>query len=263
MFKPCAPVVIVSNETLSSRLPGTLITMGKTIIILHFILSITSALADHSPFYSYKELSAIVGYRDIYEAQNQKKVLEEEAWALQSYVEYDDPIYPEINSYLRTGKAEELYYFTDVDDLKKTISNMDKGIKKLAKLPSNLMTFRGVTFGFRQNKCYEKNEVYLDKAFVSTSVKLGVAEAFAGVETEKLKGSGVLYLYTDSSKHPGILINQLEEEVLLPRGLTYKVMDRVDRNGSCQLLVQICNQTCSEEVENLTVQKTWNSLMKK
>lgn len=237
--------------------------MIKTTLSFLFLFSIASAFAHNSPFYTYKELSLIVGYSDIYEAQNQKKVLEEEAWALQSYVEYDDPIYPEINNYLRTGKTEELYYFTDTQELIKTITNMDHGIKKLAKLPKNLMTFRGVTFGFRNNKCYEKNEVYTDKAFVSTSVKLAVAEAFAGVQTEKKKGSGVLYLYSDASKHPGILINQLEEEVLLPRGLTFKVMDRVDRNGTCQLLVQICGQTCSDKINNSTISEAWKTRMHK
>lgn len=237
--------------------------MNKIIFSFFLFLSFTRAHALHSPFYTYKELSQIVGYTDIYEAQNQKRVLEEEAWALQSYVEYDDPIYPEINNFLRTGKAEDLYYFTDIKELKKTIINMDHGIKKLAKLPKDLMTFRGVTFGFRNNKCYEKDEVYTDKAFVSTSVKLSVAEAFAGVQTEKLKGSGVLYIYSEDSKHPGILINQLEEEVLLPRGLTYKVMDRVDRNGTCQLLVQICGQTCSDKIRNSMISEAWNNKMNK
>lgn len=237
--------------------------MKNILFLLLTLLPLSTVFAGHSPLYSYKELSAIVGYTDIYEAQNQKKVLEEEAWALQSYVEYDDPIYPEINQFLRTGKAEDLYYFTSVEDLKKTISNMDNGIKKLAKLPANLMTFRGVTFGFRKNKCYDKNEIYTDKAFVSTSVKLSVAEGFAGVQSEKAKGSGILYLYSDSSRHPGILINQLEEEVLLPRGLTFKVMDRVDQGGTCQLLVQICGDTCSDRVKNSTISDAWNKLMKK
>ncbi len=237
--------------------------MKNILFILLTFIPLSTAIAGHSPIYTYKELSQIVGYTDIYEAQNQKKVLEEEAWALQSYVEYDDPIYPEINNYLRTGKAEDLYYFTDIKELEKTISNMDAGIKKLAKLPSNLMTFRGVTFGFRKNKCYEKNEIYTDKAFVSTSVKLSVAEAFAGVETEKNKGSGVLYLYSDSSKHPGILINQLEEEVLLPRGLTFKVMDRADHEGVCQLLVQICRDSCSENIKDSRLVENWKKLIKK
>lgn len=237
--------------------------MKNILFILLSFLPLSTVIAGHSPLYTYKELAQIVGYTDIYEAQNQKKVLEEEAWALQSYVEYDDPIYPEINQFLRTGKTEDLYYFTSHEDLKKTISNMDAGIKKLAKLPSNLMTFRGVTFGFRKNKCYDKNEVYTDKAFVSTSVRLSIAEGFAGVESEKSKGSGVLYLYSNSSKHPGILINQLEEEVLLPRGLTFKVMERADHEGVCQLLVQICNNTCSEKVKDPLLLENWKKIIKK
>jgi hypothetical protein len=94
-------------------------------------------------------------------------------------------------------------------------------------------------------------------------VRLSVAEDFAGVETEKSKGSGILYLYSGPSKHPGILINQLEEEVLLPRGLTFKVMERVDHAGVCQLLVQICGHTCSEKVKDSFLVENWKKIIKK
>jgi hypothetical protein len=223
---------------------------------------INLAFAEHSPLFTYEELSKVVGYHEIWDAHKSGRISEDEHWALDSYVNYDDPIYPEINRYLRTGETEELYYFESPEALIASILNMDSGITKLATLPDNLMTFRGVTFEFRNKQCYSKGEEFTDKAFVSTSVQFSVAAGFAGINSDSKNGSGILYLYSDTKSHPGILINSLEKEVLLPRGLTFKVMDRVDRKNACHLLVQICSQSCTQEVSKKEIKATFSGLQK-
>ena len=226
---------------------------------MYFLLGLNAAWAGHAPLYSYEELSQIIGYRDIWETYQQGRISLDEHWALSSYVEYDDPIYPEINQYLRLGKSDPLYYFESLDELKKTVLNMDSGLKKLAKLPGNLLTFRGTSFGFRENRCYDQNEEYRDLGFVSTSVVKSVAEGFAGVHSEKKKGSGVLYLYSNAEQHPGLLINPLEKEVLLPRGMNYKVMKRKDLGGVCHLLVQICETVCQTSISRPEISVYWDA----
>jgi hypothetical protein len=235
--------------------------MKLCLIFSLILLGLNPAWANHSPIYSYEELSKIVGYRDIWEAHQQGRLSLDEHWALSSYVEYDDPIYPEINIYLRSGKSDQLYYFESVDELKKTVVNMDSGLEKLAKLPGNLITFRGTTFEFRENRCYDQNEEYRDLGFVSTSVVKSVAEGFAGVHSEKKKGSGVLYLYSNTEQHPGLLINPLEKEVLLPRGMTYKVMKRKDLGGVCHMMVQICEKICQTTISRAEISDYWEKMM--
>jgi hypothetical protein len=234
-----------------------------SILILSFALSLVSAQANHSPLYSFEELQKMMGFNDAWEAHKQGLITEDEHWALSSYVEYDDPIYPEINNYLRTGKSDELWYFEDLNSLKKTIKDMDSGIKKLSKLPPNLISFRGVSFGFRKNKCFEIGDTYQDKAFVSTSTAMHVARNFSGLYSDSNKSGGILYLYSNAKHHPGILINPLEKEILLSRNLKYKVMDRVDENNGCHLLVQICVDECRKNIDKSDIEQTWKELKNK
>ncbi len=236
--------------------------MKNLLLFATLLLGTNLAFAGHSPIYSYEELSKIVGYKEIWDAHKEGRINEDEHWALDSYVNYDDPVYPEINQFLRKGESDELYYFESPEALKASILNMDSGITKLATLPDNLMTFRGVTFEFRNKQCYSKGEEFTDKAFVSTSVQFSVAAGFAGINSESKNGSGILYLYSDTKSHPGILINSLEKEVLLPRGLTFKVMDRVDRKNACHLLVQICSHSCSQEISKKEIKATFSELQK-
>lgn len=234
----------------------------KFTLLMFLSFGINLAFAEHSPLFTYEELSKVVGYHEIWDAHRSGRISKDEHWALDSYVNYDDPIYPEINHYLRTGESEELYYFESPEALKASILNMDSGITKLATLPDNLMTFRGVTFEFRNKECYKKDEVFTDKAFVSTSVQFSVAAGFAGINSESKNGSGLMYLYSDTKNHPGILLNSLEKEVLLPRGLTFKVMDRVDRKSACHLLVQICSHSCNSEISKKEIKQTFDRLQK-
>jgi hypothetical protein len=238
--------------------------MKKLILILILILSLSTvrAGAEHSPLYTFEELQKMMGFNDAWEAHKMGLISEDEHWALSSYIEYDDPIYPEINNYLRTGKADNLWYFEDLNALKKTVKDMDTGIKKLAKLPHNLLSFRGVSFGFRNGKCFNVGETYQDKAFVSTSTAMHVARNFSGLYSENKKGGGILYLYSNTQKHPGIMINPLEKEILLARNLKYKVMDRVDEKLGCHLLVQICVEECRSNVDKADIEQTWQKLKK-
>jgi hypothetical protein len=239
--------------------------MYKLILLLFitFSISIVSAQTNHSPIYTFEELQKMMGFTDAWDAHKKGLITEDEHWALSNYVEYNDPIYPEINNYLRTGKADDLWYFEDLDALKKTINDMDSGIKKLTKLPHNLISFRGVSFGFRKGKCFEIGDSYHDKAFVSTTTAMHVARNFSGLYSENKKGGGILYLYSNAQKHPGILINPLEKEILLGRNLKYKVMDRVDEKLGCHLLVQICVEECRAKVHKADIEQTWQELKKK
>jgi len=239
--------------------------MNKLILILLFSLSLStvSAQTHHSPLYTFEELQKMIGYNDAWEAHKKGLITEDEHWALSNYVMYDDPIYPEINNYLRKGEANELMYFEDLNALKKTIKDMDTGIKKLAKLPHNLISYRGVSFGFRKGKCFDIGDSYQDKAFVSTSTAMHVARNFSGLYSENKNGGGILYLYSNAQKHPGIMINPLEKEILLARNLKYKVMDRVDEKLGCHLLVQICVEECRSNVHKTDVEQTWQELKKK
>jgi len=203
-----------------------------------------------------------MGFNDAWDAHKKGHLTEDEHWALSNYVAYDDPIYPEINNFLRTGKSDDLWYFEDLAALKKTIKDMDSAIKKLAKLPHNLLSFRGVSFDFRKGKCFEIGDSYSDKAFVSTSTAMHVARNFSGLYSDNKKGGGILYLYSNTTTHPGILINPLEKEILLARGLKYKVMDRIDEKLGCHLLVQICVEECRSNVHKSDIEQTWLQLKK-
>ena len=80
----------------------------------------------NTSLYTFEELQKMMGFNDAWEAHKKGLITEDEHWALSSYIEYDDPIYPEINNYLRTGKSDELWYFEDLNSLKKTIKDMKK-----------------------------------------------------------------------------------------------------------------------------------------
>jgi hypothetical protein len=213
------------------------------LITLICAILITNVSAQTRHDYTYSELQSIVGYQDIWQAHKKGVINEDEYWSLSNYINYDDPIYPEINTYLRTGKTEEMYYFQNERELLENIQFMDSGMLKLKKLPSSLMTYRGQDFDFRSTGCYRQDEEYIDKAYVSTSTNISTAQLFSGMNSRDIKNPALLYLYSNSH-HPGILINAYEEEVLLPRSLTYKVMQRKDRKNVCHLLIQICTQPC-------------------
>jgi hypothetical protein len=224
---------------------------------MNFLVFLLSSLIISSSFgqvLTFEELQKKLGYpidtyKNEYLSENQKE-------AILSYINYDDPIYKEINGFLRgTLKEDQMWYYTRVQTIMDDVDLIDKAIAAVAPLPENLLLFRGSSLDYRDNKPYKIGEVFNDKAFYSTSVDLGQGYAFAGK-------MGVLYVtYSSKPYRDGILTNEIEHEVLIPRNQFYKVMDSFFDGKSWRQLIQRCQSklSCLESVHIKTIKDWWKN----
>lgn len=202
---------------------------------------------------SHQELATKLGYhRNIFENQ---MLSEEERFSLASYISYDDPLYEDVNGYHR-GTTTEFWYFRELSEIDQQIKLMDQSFNKVPHLPKDLVLFRGQTLGYRKDRPFENGEIFTDKAYWSTTTRPKNAEVFAGT-------SGVLFIvYSGQKKFKGIVLNETENEVLLPRDLTFKVMSTKMKKNLQLALIQICEDkdSCAKEVENTYAATFWNLL---
>lgn len=222
----------------------------KNIVIGFIIFFSTSCFAQ---VFTQQELANKLGYNsNIYENQI---LSSDERESLSSYISYDDPLYEDVNGYLR-GTTSEFWYFSSTSQIDSHIKLMDRAIAKLPRLPSEMILFRGQTLGYRKDKKFEVGEIITDKAYWSTTTNLKVAESFASVD------GSVFVIYNNQKDFKGVILNTSEDEVLLQRNIVAKVMKSKLRNNIQIALVQLCEteQRCEREVKREDIIKFWSEL---
>ena len=207
--------------------------------------------------YDFKSLYRSLGYpsADFFGSS------EDEVMALEAYISKEDPIYNEINGYLRYHPQPYAWYGTGPDDAKVIVGHIDKILRSAPKLPGDLVLFRGLGLGYRQDKPFETGEEFTDKGYVSTSVTYSVARYFAMEMTDEGKPDrrAVFALYFAGPGERGILIDQREDEVILGHGRKFRVMARKDGMAKYDLyLVQVCAASCDTTLRG-DVNDFWNS----
>lgn len=150
---------------------------------------------------------------------------------MQSIRTYSGESYLSINSYLRNVDPASTRHKLDYDMAKEHVPNLDKAMEA-SPLLHDVITYRGVyspkkVFGSSYNASPGSMTGlrYRDDGFSSTSSSKKVAEDFSMDEV-------VLRILTPKGTHAVALSSGGENELLLDRGLTYKIVnDYVDDNG--------------------------------
>lgn len=207
--------------------------------------------------YDFKSLYRSLGYpsADFFGSS------EDEVMALEAYISKEDPIYGEINGYLRYHPQPYEWYGTGPDDAKLIVGHIDNILLRAPKLPGDLVLFRGLGLGYRQNKPFAAGEEFTDKGYVSTSVTYSVARYFAVemADEEKPDRRAVFAMYFAGPGGRGILIDQGEDEVILGHGRKFRVMARKAGTEKYDLyLVQVCAASCDVTLRG-DVKNYWDS----
>ncbi len=176
----------------------------------------------------------------------------EEVTDLDAYTDQEDPLYGEINGYLRFYPKPYEWYGTGPDQAKVIVGHIDNIFKRVPALPSDLILFRGLGLGYRANKPFGIGEEFTDKGYVSSSVSYKVAYHFAvemGDAEENPSRRAIFALYLSRPGEKGILVDAGEDEVILGRGRTFRVMAQKDVSQKYDLyLVQACSGSCETSV---------------
>lgn len=193
--------------------------------------------------YDFKALYRSLGYP----SPDHFGATEEEVMDLDAYTSKSDGFYGEINGYLRFHPAPYEWYGTGPEDAKVIVEHLDSVFRKAPAIPGDLILFRGLGLGWHGGKPLAPGEEFTDKGYVSTSASYSVARYFAlemGDE-EKPERRAVFVLYLAGPEERGILVDQGEDEVMLPRGRKFRVMARRDGALKYDLyLVQACAAEC-------------------
>lgn len=208
--------------------------------------------------YNYDELYSALNYQAIEETVRNSDQMD----SLNQYVYSFDSYYQEINDYLRYYPGKYNWYGIGPRDARKYIKDINFLIKNHPTLPKDLTLFRGLDLTWRKNKPFQIGEKFSDKAFTSTSLNLKIAEEFASQERETSKNSekALFVMYFANPLQKGILVSKDEEEVILPSGLTFKVMKAKDKQQYQMYLIQVChNSKCNINPPDSTL-TDWNSL---
>jgi hypothetical protein len=141
------------------------------------------------------------------------------------------------------------------------VSSIDAIFTRTPSLPADLIFFRGLTLSFRKNKDFTIGEEFTDLGFVSTSTSFKVAYHFA-VEMNKdqpEKKKAIMVMYLGEGKSKGILIDQGEDEIILPHGQKMKIMAQKPspKKEYDTYLVQVCRDQCQNELP-LEMRSFWN-----
>ena len=194
--------------------------------------------------YDFKALYRGLGYPSPYFFGS----TEAEVRDLDAYTTQEDPLYGEINGYLRYYPAPYDWYGTGPEDAKVIVKHIDNIFKRVPALPADLILFRGLGLGYRGNKPFDIGEEFSDKGYTSASASYKVAYHFAvemadGEEKPSRRALFVMYLTRPGEK--GILVDQGEDESILGRGGKFRVMAKKDGSVKCDLyLVQVCAASC-------------------
>lgn len=192
-----------------------------------------------SRVYDFKSLYSSLGYPSPdYFGSSDDAVMD-----LETYTSKEDSYYSEINGYLRFYPQPYEWYGTSPEYAKEIVERIDSVFERVPSVPADLVLFRGLRLGWHGNKPFSAGEEFTDKAYVSTSLSLKVAEYFALEMGDEENRSAVLVIYLNRPEK-GILFDQGEDEVMLGRGRTFRVMD-VRKGGRYDLaLVQLCDGGC-------------------
>ncbi len=175
----------------------------------------------------------------------------EEVEDLGAYTSKEDAFYKEINGYLRYYPAPYEWYGTGPEDAKLIVGCLDNIFARTPSLPGDLVLFRGLGLGYRQNKPFALGEEFIDKGYVSTSVTYSVARHFAVEMSGEGNPSGraILTFYFARPGEKGILVDQGEDEIILPHGHKFRVMGKKAGIKKYDLyLVQVCAAACDTTV---------------
>jgi hypothetical protein len=172
---------------------------------------------------------------------------EEELQDITTYTSKEDTFYGEINGYLRFHPAPYEWYGTGPEDAKVIVEHIDRVFTRAPAIPGDLILFRGLGLGWHGSKPFAAGEEFTDKGYVSTSVTYSVARYFAlemGDE-EKPERRAIFAIYLTRPSEKGILVDQGEDEVMLPRGRKFRVMAQKAGVAKYDLyLVQACAAAC-------------------
>jgi hypothetical protein len=137
---------------------------------------------------------------------------------------------------------DELRYGTITDHHSEILKiHLDNALTKKT-FPNNLILFRGISSLFyRDDVIYVKGEEFIDLGYTSTAITFKRAKVFAG--------AGLFILYHESAFN-GIWMGIRENELLLPRGLRFKVMESKMSKDKFVQIVQVCNLACGTKVPN-------------
>ncbi len=227
----------------------------KTFILLAIFLGSFSAF---SQVWDHDQLADHQGYS--LNVLKNRFLSASERIAIDKYAAYKIAYYEDINPYLR-GQTVGYEYARDEEEIKFYVEKIDNGLRKVPALPKDLILFRGEGLGYRGNKPFQVGELNLQKAYVSTSTNEEEAKDF-------ITSNGTLFIiYSTQKTFRGIVINETEDEVLLPRGLYFKVMktrllkDKGVRDSAYLALVQICESSsaCESTVSNKHANALWES----
>ncbi len=146
-----------------------------------------------------------------------QSLTEEQAGSIENYLQVE---YGIVNEYLRKTTKLSPEERAAAKDL---VSDIDHALDS-ASAPRDLELFRGV----KTKEHLKIGEVFKDKAFVSATTRLKVAEEYGA------KG-GVIVLHVPRGTQGAFVANigtqNKEFEFLLGRGLSYKVISKRDRGG--------------------------------
>jgi hypothetical protein len=221
----------------------------KNLLLFTILLSVSNSFAST---YTYQELYDKLEYSKIEKTLRSSPEMD----SLAMYIDPSDTNYSEINQYLRHIPHD--WYAIGPKEAKATVKDIDYLMKNHPALSQDLVLFRGLNLNWRSNRPFKINEEFTDKAYISTSLNLKIAEQFATKENE----NGVLLvMYFENKPSKGILVpsnEAQEEEVLLERGMSFKVMDTKKRDSYTLHLVQICGHSeCKRSIKNEDAKKIW------
>ena len=174
----------------------------------------------------------------------------EEVSDLDAYTSQEDPIYTEINGYLRYYPAPYDWSGTGPEDARVIVARMDNIFARVPALPEDAVLLRGLGLGYRDNEPYTPGEEFVDKGYVSATASFKVAYHFAvemdGRE-EKPSRRAVFALYFTRPER-AILVDQGEDEAILPHGRRFRVMAARPGGKYDLYLVQLCAASCETAV---------------
>lgn len=222
---------------------------------LLFILLVTLlSINVFSQEMDYQDLVRALGYHP-YPYDN-ILLSDDERYALTNYTHYDEPIYQDINGYLR-GTLDDFWFYRDTKEIDEDVFLIDSVINKLKDLPKDLILFRGMSLGFRNGKFFNIGEIFIDKAYLSSSTSRMIGDSFSISK----KNSVTLILYSSQKRFKGIAVNEIEDEVLLPRNTILKIMEEKKKGTKQIVIAQICEEekVCEEKINNFYIEDVFTS----
>lgn len=142
--------------------------------------------------------------------------------------EYTMGAYQDVNDYLN----EKYEGFNGINDM---IKDIDNSMSKY-NLNTDIITFRGTNSNHYSN--YKVGDIFSEKMYYSTSLNKNIAQTFADdknnaiiVEIKVPKGTKSIYV-GDNTNY------EFEAELLLSRNLSYKVIEKSDKN----IILEVVNE---------------------